>query len=41
MAVKSDMHKKMRSRNIAMLVGLLAFAILMAVVTYVKLGGAQ
>lgn len=39
--MKSDMHKKMRGRNLVMLFGLLAFAILMAVVTYVKMSGGQ
>ena len=41
MAAKSDMHKKMRNRNLAMLFGLLAFAVLMAIVTYVKMSGAS
>ena len=35
----SDMHKKMRGRNIAMLVVLLGFVILIAVATYVKMSG--
>lgn len=41
MKPRSDMHRKMRSRNIAMLLVLLAFAILIAVFTYVKMSGAQ
>lgn len=35
----SDMHKKMRGRNIALVSIIFAFVILIAVVTYIKLGG--
>ncbi len=34
----SDMHRKMRGRNIAMLVTILVFVILIAVVSYIKMG---
>ena len=36
----SEMHKRMRSRNIVLLAILLGLALLFAVVTYVKFGGA-
>ena len=36
----SEMHKRMRSRNIVLLAVLLGLAFLFAVVTYVKLSGA-
>lgn len=35
----SEMHKKMRGRNLAMLVVLLGFVILVAVASYVKMSG--
>lgn len=39
MKQRSDMHKKMRGRNLAMLLVILGFVILIAIITYVKLGG--
>ena len=39
MSDRSDMHKKMRGRNFALLAVLLAMAALFAVVTFVKMSG--
>ena len=39
MPERSEMHRKMRGRNFVMLAVLLTLVILIAVVTYVKLGG--
>ncbi|MEE8294381.1 MAG: hypothetical protein V3R64_01580 [Sphingomonadales bacterium] len=36
---RSDMHKKMRGRNLATLLILLGFVVLVAIATYVKLAG--
>ncbi len=39
MKQRSDMHTKMRGRNLTLLAVILGFAVLIAVVTFVKLGG--
>lgn len=39
MKQRSDMHKKMRGRNLAMLVAILGFVVLVAILTYIKMGG--
>ena len=36
----SDMHRKMRGRNLALLAVLLGLALIFFVLTYVKMGGA-
>ena len=36
----SEMHKKMRSRNLALMAVLLGVALMFFVLTYVKMGGA-
>jgi hypothetical protein len=39
MSDRSEMHRKMRGRNIALLLILLSLVILIAVATYVKMKG--
>lgn len=39
MKKRSDMHKKMRGRNIATLLILLGFVVLIALVSYLKMAG--
>lgn len=36
----SEMHRKMRSRNLALMAVLLGLALLFGILTYVKMGGA-
>ena len=39
MKQRSDMHTKMRGRNLAVLAVILFFVVLVAVLTYIKMGG--
>ncbi|MHA1151237.1 MAG: hypothetical protein ACTSQ7_00985 [Alphaproteobacteria bacterium] len=36
---KSDVHRKQRSKNLAMLIALLAFVVLIYLVSVVRIGG--
>jgi len=39
MKQRSDMHTKMRGRNLAVVTVIFAFVVLIAVLTFVKMGG--